>query len=176
MLLSMFLACANHAQFPHSSRGQTLRSGGRSETRVTESREIIHCLTAVELNCLGDWPPAVEKFNTLRVGLRHDYKTYAGQDVTIVVVLESATRGDVFELTQERRRHGRKFNLENNGSFKLRHNEFSWPNEIFGGIWTHEYMEKNIKRIMRGPKVWVDVKTAQKAMPEVSCTWYGTEE
>ena len=175
IMLSMLVASAHYGQISSAPARSGLNADGKPYSRLAEAVAIMHCLTKVELNWLGESLPAVEKTNTFRVGLRHDKNTYPGEDVIIVVVLESATRGDVFELRGERRQQGREYNLENNGSFKLRHKQFTWPNEIFGGIWTHEYIEKNITRIMRGPKVWVRLKTAQKPMPGVTCTWYGSQ-
>ena len=137
IMLSMLVASAHYGQISSAPARSGLNADGKPYSRLAEAVAIMHCLTKVELNWLGESLPAVEKTNTFRVGLRHDKNTYPGEDVIIVVVLESATRGDVFELRGERRQQGREYNLENNGSFKLRHKQFTWPNEIFGGIWTH---------------------------------------
>lgn len=174
MLLSVVLGSIHDAQPFFFDPVPLPGTSGSPQSSLMESAEILHCLTEVELNWLGDWPSALEKATTFHVGLTHDRKTYPGQDVIIVVVFRNRLRGDVFELTGERRRHKSKYNLENNGSFKIVHKEFTWPNEIFGGIWTHEYIEKNIRKIMRGRKIWIRLKTAQKLMPTVGCTWYGS--
>ena len=71
--------------------------------QIAEATEIMHCLRARGLTWLGDAVPAIAKGKRLRVGLRHDRKTYPGQDVVFVVVFESPMRGDVFELTREDR-------------------------------------------------------------------------
>jgi len=120
--------------------------------KYTELTAIVHCLTDVELNWLGDYPTTVEKAKKFRAGLRHDRRTYPGDDVIFAVVFESPTQGDVFELMHYWSGKQAKYNLENNGSFELRGKAFAWRNEIFGGIWTHEYIERNIRKIMRGPK------------------------
>jgi hypothetical protein len=151
-----------------------LPSAAAKSPQADEIIRIMHCLTEVELNWLNDSPPALEHIKRFQVGVRHDRETYPGDDVVIVAVFKSGTEGDVFELTHKGRGNSEKYNLENNGSFKLRGKGFVWPNEIFGGIWTHDYIERNIRRLMRGPKVWVrrkDVKTATS----VACTYYGLE-
>jgi len=163
----------------YSSYGQSARPIGvppavAGPAKYAELTAIMHCLTDVELNWLGDYPPTVEKAKKFRVGLRHDRRTYPGDDVIFAVVFESPTQGDVFELMHYWSGKQAKYNLENNGSFELRGKAFAWRNEIFGGIWTHEYIERNIRKIVRGPKASVSLKTASKPITNVTCTYYGS--
>lgn len=161
-----------------SSLGQSLRRAPtRSVAQRPNAREIaqvMHCLTAVDLNWLGDSPTVLENAKRFHVGLTHDRRTYPGTDMMFVAVFRTATEGDVFELTHQAQTTAEKYNLENNGSFRVRGKEFTWPNEIFGGIWTHEYVERNIRSIMRGPKFWVQSKVVVTPAG-VACTYYGSE-
>lgn len=108
----------------------------------------------------------------LRVALSHDRKAYRGKDFIVVVVLESATKGDVFELTREDHGKKRSFRIENNGSFKVGHKGMEWPGEILGGIWTHEYMDRNIRRLLTQPSIAVTVRTALRFDPKLTCSSY----
>lgn len=133
----------------------------------------MHCLKAQELNWIGNAIPALEKNKRFLVALRHDQKTYPREDIVFLTIFESPRKGDVFELTREDHGHRRTYNLDNNGSFVLGR-ETSWPNEIFGGIWTHEYFEKNIRKLRHGRKTWIRLQTAQRLRPEARCSYYGS--
>lgn len=64
--------------------------------------------------------------------------------------------------------------IENNGSFKLGPRGFEWRNEILGGIWTHEYVQRNVRKIMRGLKLWISVNAVRRPISDVSCNSYVT--
>lgn len=136
--------------------------------RTVEAFQVMHCLKTTDLDWLGN-SPALERAKILEVGLRHDRKTYPGEDMVFVVVFEGPTRGDVFELTRKNHGRRRSYRIENNGEFKLRSGQVEWIGEILGGIWTHEYIEGNIKRIVRGPKTWVRVTDVLKPFHQVTC-------
>lgn len=148
----------------------------RQRPKVAEAIAVMHCLKARELNWLGDAVPTIMKGKKFSVGLRHDRKTYPGEDIVFLVASESPTRGDVFELTRKDHGSHRIYNLENNGSYRLGVGETRWPNEIFGGIWTHNYVEKNIRKIVRGPKSWIRVAAPVHPLPSVTCSYYGSVE
>lgn len=145
-------------------------------SRLQETEAIMHCLTAYHLNWIGDALPAIEKRRLFHVGLRHDRRTYPGEDTVFLVVFKNRLQGDVFELTLSGSGAHRLYNLENNGSYRFGGKETGWPNEIFGGIWTHEYFERNIRAIRRGPKVWVRLKSVTQPVPGISCDYYGQDE
>jgi hypothetical protein len=171
MRLSAFVFLALVASALSLAQSPARTPAGRP-SRMSETIEIMHCLKARNLNWLGDSPPALEKAKRFHVGLRHDRKTYPGEDVVFVVVFENPTQGDVFELTREDHGRDRTYNLENNGSFRLGGKETRWPNEIFGGIWTHEYVEANIRKLTQSPKTWVQLNAVLKPLPEVTCSYY----
>lgn len=145
-------------------------------SRLHETKAIMHCLTARDLGWIGDAPTVIENRKLFHVGLRHDRKTYPAKDTVFLVVFKNRLQGDVFELTLRGKGNSRLYNLENNGSYKLGGKYIDWPNEIFGGIWTHEYFERNIRAIRRGPKVWVPLKTVTRPVLGVSCDYYGQDE
>lgn len=155
--------------------GQSERSADSSaqhyRLRVAEAREVMHCLKAGDLDWLGD-SDVLDKAKTFRLGLRHDRRTYPGEDVITVVVFESREQGDVFELTRKDKGLIRTYRIQNNGSFKLGAKGMQWPGEILGGIWTHDYIEANIRKIMHGPKIRVPLKMALRPAPHVTCQSY----
>lgn len=141
---------------------------------AAETMDVMHCLKARELNWIGDAIPALEKNNTFLVALRHDRQTYPGEDFVFLAIFESPRKGDIFELTREDHGDRRTYNLANNGSFVLGGKETAWPNEIFGGIWTHEYFEKNIRTLRHSRKNWLRLQTIQRPRRQVSCSYYGS--
>src|SRR5215471_3203548 len=110
MILMAFVGSTCYGQSLRPAKASTLTN---ESSKASEVVQIVHCLTEVRLNWLGEFPPAIEKAQTFHVGLRHDRLTYPGKDIVFVAVLESATAGDVFELTHERSGSQEKFNLEN---------------------------------------------------------------
>lgn len=171
LFLLVLVSIDGHPASPSGKAKQNLTQ--LKPAPLSEAVEIAHCLKTADLDWLAD-SVVLETAKRVQIGLRHDRRTYPGQDVIIVVVFEGRSKGHVFEVIREDQEENRAYRIENNGSFRLGNYRMEWRGEILGGIWTHEYMEKNIRRIMRGPKVWVDVKTAEKPMPEVACTWYGS--
>lgn len=152
--------------------GQFMRGEGDGQpSRATEIARILHCLTDVELNWLGD-SAKLDRAKALRVGLRHDRQTYPGKDFIFVVVLESSTKGDVFELTREDHKESRSCRIQNNGQSKIGHQGMEWPGEILGGIWTHEYVERNVRLLLKGPKITIPARAALKSNPRVTCSSY----
>ena len=142
-----------------------------SAQSFAEAREVMHCLKAGDLDWLGD-SDVLESAKTFLVGLRHDRRTYPGENVITAVVFEGREHGDVFELTREDKGLIRTYKIQNNGSFKLDHKRIQWQGEILGGIWTHHYIEMNIMKIIRGPKIWVPLKSVLRPAPHVICQSY----
>jgi hypothetical protein len=140
-------------------------------SRTAETLEVMHCLKAGDLDWLGD-SPMLDRAKWLRVGLRHDRKTYPGEDVLFVVVFENRVKGDVFELTREDTGRHRTYTVVNNGSIDPRRKGLEWVGDVLGGIWTREYIARNAMKVMHGPKVWVQLKTVFKPLPQVTCTSY----
>lgn len=55
----------------------------------------------------------------------------------------------------EEKKHGRSnLDIQNNGKFKVSASgrSIDFPDEILGGIWTHEHVESAIRRIERQPR------------------------
>lgn len=172
VLLMLSIPILEFAQTPNShpmSRGVI---SGRAET-AKELIEIMHCLKVGDRDWLAD-SAALAKAKWLRVGITHDRRSYSGEDVIFAVVLESPASGDVFELTRHSDKTHREYTIENNGSFQLGRRGFEWRNEILGGIWTHEYFERNVRKIMRGSKIWVSAKSVLRPITGVSCGSYVT--
>lgn len=156
--------------------GQPLQSRELQATHATLSRktevlEVMHCLKAGDLDWLAD-SRALQKTRSFQVGLRHDSKSYAGQEHLIVVVFENRVQGDVFDLTRRQSRLHRTYRVENNGEFKITPRGIEWPGEILGGNWTHDYMETNIRKVVRGPRTWIQWNALNKHFPQVTCTSY----
>ena len=150
---------------------ESLKRAAAQSAKMTEVIEVTHCLKAGDIDWLGD-SAFLDKSKVLHVAFSHDRKTYPGQDVIFVVVLESGTRGDVFELTHENQGSKRNYRVENNGSFKIGPKGLKWTGEILGGIWTHEYIERNIRRLLRQPSVAIPVRTALRSYREITCSSY----
>lgn len=178
LLVGIVLLAATlcHAQAADAPKPQPRPASRVHLSRLQETKAIMHCLTAYHLNWIGDALPAIERMKVFHVGLRHDRKTYPGEDMVFLVVFKNRLQGDVFELTVRGSRNHPLYNLDNNGSYKLGGKYIEWPNEIYFGIWTHEYFERNIRAIRRGPKVWMSRKTVTRPVPGISCDYYGQDE
>jgi hypothetical protein len=159
------------AQAVYAPRLSARTAVAAQQSRAVEAIEIMHCLKAADLDWLAD-SPVLQRAKSFQVGLRHDRKTYPGEDVVFVVVFENPTQGDVFELTREDHGRDRTYRIENNGEFKLGRKGIEWPGEILGGNWTHDYIEANIRKLMHGPKIRVQLKTVLKPIQHVSCNSY----
>lgn len=144
-------------------------STGPAVSKINEAAEIMHCIHLADL--LSDFPP-LQKATSFDIGLRHDRKTYPGQDIVIVAVFESQTRGNAFELVKETKGAHRNYHFTNNGSFILGKKETRWLNEILGGNWTHDYIEGNVRKIARGARQRVELKTALRSNLNATCTYY----
>ena len=137
-----------------------------------ETLEVMHCLKSGDMEWLAN-SQALTNAKTFVVGLVHDRTSYEYHwDHIVVVVFENRTRGDVFDLTHEDQGNHRTYRIENNGEFRLGHAEVEWPGEILGGNWTHDYIERNIRRVMRRPKIRVQLKKLPRPFPQVTCTSY----
>ena len=147
----------------------------RAESRrITEIIEVTHCLKVGDIDWLGD-SAVLDKAKILQVGLRHDRKTYPGEDVIFIVVFENRTKGDVFELTRQDHKGIRSYRIENNGSFTLGPRGLKWRGEILGGIWTHEYIEENVRKLLKRRRIAISIKAALRPNPHVTCSSYVSE-
>lgn len=160
-LLLVIVASVCASARPHLQQGP----------KTAEAIEVMHCLKSGDLDWLGN-SPMLENAKSVSMGLRHDRKSYEREDHIIVVIFEHRTRGDVFDLTREDRGNRRIYRIENNGEFSLEHKTIEWPGEILGGNWTHDYMERNIRRVMRGPRIRVQLEVLPRSFPQVTCTSY----
>jgi hypothetical protein len=136
---------------------------------LLEAQAVMHCIRAGD----RDWLIAPASSATrLRVGLIHDRKAYEGKDHIVVVVFESNTNGQVFDLRAEYENKQYVYTVVNNGSFTLKNGRLEFLDPPLGGVWTQEYLEKNIKKIAKGAKIWLSLSTLLKPLSGVTCSSY----
>jgi len=171
LIALIFLAVASS----HAQSSQPTEAPTRAESRrIREIIEVTHCLKVGEIDWLSD-SAVLEKAKILQVGLRHDRTTYPGKDVIFAVVLETPAKGDVFELTRENRQGVRSYRIENNGSFTLGAKGVKWRGEILGGIWTHEYIERNVRKLLKRRSITISIRAALRPNPQATCSSYASE-
>jgi len=108
---------------------------------------------------------------SIHVSLTHDRQLYPGEDHIIAVVFQSRTVGQFFDITANCNRKC-VYTIQNNGVFKVEKNAINFVGAPLGGTWTQEYLEKNIKKTLNGPKTRVQISDIINVSPEVSCSSY----
>jgi hypothetical protein len=140
--------------------------GQRLSTR--EVQNVTHCIKAGD----RDWLDApLSDAKSFYVGLTHDRRSYPGEDHIIAVVFQSRTAGQFFDITATCNDKC-VYTIQNNGAFKLQKKAIKLVGAPLGGIWTEEYLEKNIKKTFVGPKVRVQISDIIHINPEVICKSY----
>jgi hypothetical protein len=89
-----------------------------------------------------------------------------------VVIYESRSTGQVFDLLDETRDGGRKLTVTNNGRFSVDGARIKYLGEILGGIWTHELFDRTIKEVSAKPSFSVPVSRIMQSFPGTRCSSY----
>jgi hypothetical protein len=137
--------------------------------KVLETQAVMHCIKAGDRDWLNG---SLSNATGFRVGLIHDRESYPSKDHIIVVVFETDSKGQVFDLTAECKNKQCVYTIVNNGSFMLNKSHLEFLDPPLGGVWTQEYLEANIRKITNARRTWVNLSTISAPLPEVSCTSY----
>jgi hypothetical protein len=131
--------------------------------------QVMHCIKTVD----GGWLTSpLEEAKSLEVGTRYDRRSWERENHVVVAVFQTPVKGQVFDLTEERKGPKRIYTIENNGSFLIKRGEIDFVDPPLGGVWTQENLEGNIRKIKAGAKKRVAVSTSSRSFPNVSCKSY----
>src|SRR5215469_7582052 len=131
--------------------------------------QVMHCIKSGD----RDWLTSpLSEAKELQVDATYDRTSYEGQTHIVLAVFQTPAKGQVFDLTLERKGSERIYTVENNGSFLITGDQIEFVDPPLGGVWTQETMERNIRKAIAGPKKRVAVSAISRSLPNVSCKSY----
>lgn len=131
--------------------------------------QVMHCIKSGD----RDWLTSpLSEAKELQVGATYDRKSYEGKTTIVVVVFQTPAKGQMFDLTEERKGSERIYTVENNGSFLITGNRIDFVDPPLGGVWTQETLARNMRRAIAGTRKRVAVSAISRAFPNVSCKSY----
>ena len=132
----------------------------------------MHCIKSGD----RDWliPPPSGNSGTLRFGFTRDRKSYPDQSHVIVVVYESRSKGQVFDLLEKPTKGQVRLIVVNNGRFSVTGSKVQ-VDEILGGVWTNQFLTKAIRAILADRSFSVQVSRLKQSFPDTVCSSYAAK-
>ena len=128
----------------------------------------MHCIKSGDRDWLS---PPLSEARTLRFGFGWDRRSNRGQSHLIVVVYEDRSKGQVLDLLEEHSNGQLRITVVNNGSFRMLFGKVDMD-ELLGGVWTYEYLQRNVRSILKQQVYSTPISTLLRRFPGVACSSY----
>jgi len=134
-----------------------------------EAEQALHCIVSSDQDWLAE--PAKHAAN-LNVAFTHDKQSYPGEDHIILVVLQSAREGQVFDLQLQHGTASDMYTIQNNGRFIDNKRKITFIDPPLGGTWIQEYLAHNIRRAIANIHYSIPRGQLLRKRPDTTCSSY----
>jgi hypothetical protein len=133
--------------------------------------QALHCLKTEHGGCLD-----ASLLARPRLRINVTQKRTSSPDTTrfVILVLESRSKGQIFDLVRTSQHAEANWKIKNNGNFEVTKSGIEFV-DVLGGVWTQEDLERNVKQALRRKTLLVDLRNLDTKKSGVVCSCYADQ-
>jgi hypothetical protein len=144
---------------------------GDASAQARAPRTLVQALYCLKMEHGGWLNSSLAEQLRLRANFMRDVTSDPGKEHFIVVLLESGSKGQVFDLVRTRHAAQTSWKIENNGNFLVTKSQIEFV-DVLGGTWTQEHLERNVKQALLQKGFLVDAKALTAGDSKIACSCY----